>query len=135
MTERQLLLRIVLDKPPAGVDYGIQKGKGSRYETILKQRSNGEDLVFDFKLPLGADFTGPLVQGPPGARFIYIDIGTSAGQTNSCWSRRLKIPLAGIDPSAQGVWEARIPGTARDGGPSCATVKPVGGWRIKTPGA
>lgn len=126
--EIALALRIVIEKPPAGVVFGVQKGRGGGYETILKQRSDGGDVTFDFVLPLKADFSGPLVQGPKGARFVYIDIGTAAGQFDSCWTRRLKIPLAGIDRAAKGVQEARISGTAKDGGPSCATVKPIGGW-------
>src|SRR6266705_4795042 len=44
------------------------------------------------------NFAGPFVQGPAGERFVYIDIGTYAGQTNTPWSRRLKIPLSGICP-------------------------------------
>ena len=75
---------------------------------------------------------GPFVQGPPRQRFVYIDIGTCAGQADSCWSRRLKIPLVGIATImivAGGVLEARVPGTGRDGGPSCATVKDFEGWR------
>lgn len=36
--ERELTLRIVLEKPLAGVDFGLQKGRGSEYETIQKQR-------------------------------------------------------------------------------------------------
>ena len=26
--------------------------------------------------------------------------------------------------------EAKIQGTGSDGGPSCATVKPIGGWKV-----
>jgi hypothetical protein len=32
---------------------------------------------------------------------------------------------------APGVLEARIPGTAKDGGPSCATVQPLDGWKLR----
>ena len=131
--EVELAFRIVLEKPPAGVIFGVQKGRGHGYETILKQRSDGGDVIFEFVLPLKTDFSGPLVQGPPGARFVYIDIGTAAGQLDSCWTRRLKVPLAGADRKAKGVQQARIPGTAKDGGPSCATVKPMGGW-VTLPG-
>jgi hypothetical protein len=28
------------------------------------------------------------------------------------------------------VLEARVPGTGKDGGPSCATVKPFEGWKL-----
>jgi hypothetical protein len=45
--ESELTFRIVLEKPPAGVDFGLQKGAGRDYETIQKQRSTGKDLNFD----------------------------------------------------------------------------------------
>jgi hypothetical protein len=87
--------------------------------------------------PAVPDFRGPVVQGPLGQRFVYIDIGTYAGQTDVPWSRRLKIPLIGITwdvidraSATQMVLETRVPGTARDGGPTCATVKPFGGWKL-----
>jgi hypothetical protein len=139
--DRELSLRIVLERPPKGVDFGLQKGRGSAYETVQKKRSEGLDLAFEFTVGVKAGgagatpvFTGPLVQGPPGQRFVYVDIGTYAGQADSCWSRRLKVPLSGISAAtidAPGVLEARIPGTARDGGPSCATVQPLDGWKLQ----
>jgi len=101
--ERELTLRIVLEKPPAGVDFGLQRGRGSDYETIQMQRSKTEDLRFEFTIGVKAsrkdavpDFSGSLIQGPPGERFVYLDIGTYAGQRETCWSRRLKVPLSGI---------------------------------------
>jgi len=140
--ERELTLRIVVESPPEGVDYGVQKGRGSIYETIQKQRSSGDDLTFQFDAALksagkatAADIAGPFVQGPKAQRFIYLDIGTAAGQMDSRWSRRLKIPLTGITPemiAAQGILEARVPGTGRDGGPTCATVKDFDGWKLKS---
>jgi len=32
--ETKLTLRITLEEPPAGVDFGQQKGRGGDYETI-----------------------------------------------------------------------------------------------------
>jgi hypothetical protein len=122
-------LRIVLEKPTAGVDFGLQKGHGSACEVVEKQRSKGDDLEFEFTVTAktGKDqlpnFTGPFVQGPTGERFFYINIGTYAGQMNTPWSRRLKIPLSGItwDMLRSGkVLVAHVPGTGKDGGPSCA---------------
>ena len=143
--EQELTFRIVLEKPPTGIDFALQKGKGSSYETTLKQRSGAGDLSFEFTARAAAgakgaqpNLLGPFVQGPTGARFVYLDIGTAAGQMDSCWSRRLKVPLTGItaemvkriekDPTL--ILETHVPGTSRDGGPSCATVKPFGGWKL-----
>src|SRR5262249_55625070 len=36
---REVKLRVVLRRPPAGVDFGVQKGQGNPYETILTKRS------------------------------------------------------------------------------------------------
>ena len=137
-------LRIVLKQPTAGVDFGLQNGHGSAYEVVGKQRSKGVDLEFEFTVTAkpGKDhlpnFTGPFVQGPTGERFVYINIGTCAGQTNTPWSRRLKIPLSGIswDMLRSGkVLVAHIPGTGKDGGPSCAyawrkSVGPQWQWQL-----
>jgi len=46
--EREVTLRIVLEKPPAGVDFGLQSGRGNDYTTIQTQRSGSEDLQFSF---------------------------------------------------------------------------------------
>jgi hypothetical protein len=142
--ERELTCRIVLQAPPSGVDFGLQKGRGANYETVQKQRSSGKDLKFEFNVAVrpvtkgtAPDFGGPFVQGPAGQRFVYIDIGTYAGQADTTWSRRLKIPVAGITwamidraSKAPTVVETRIPGTGKDGGPNCATVKPFEGWKV-----
>jgi Family of unknown function (DUF5990) len=139
--EREATLRIVLESPPEGVDFALQKGRGSNYEIVQKQRSTNKDLKFEFSVRAKSpgvnappNFLGPFVQGPPGDRFVYIDIGTFAGQTDSCWSRRLKVPLSAISwdmIEEPGLLEARVPGTGSDGGPSCATVKSFAGWKLK----
>lgn len=131
--------------PPAGVDFGLQQGSGSVYTTIQKQRSDSQNLIFELTLcvkynnPSMPDFTGSFVQGTPNNRFVYIDIGTSAGQTDSPWSRRLKIPLQGISvemcrqafANSGLMLETHVPGTGKDAGPNCGTVKPFNGWRLK----
>lgn len=143
--ETELHLTIVLESPPAGVDFGLQEGKGNDYRTIQKQRSKGGDLRFECVVTVKdnrddglPNFLGPLTQGPPTGRFIYIDIGKLAAQSNTVWERRIKVPLADItwklieQVAADGKLslEARLPGTAKDGGPSCATLRPIGGWKV-----
>lgn len=120
-----ITLSIRLLTPPAGVDFGLQQGRGNNYETIHIQRSTGADLIFTCTLPY--PLRGPLVQGPPSGRFLYIDIGTAAGQRNCPWTRRLKVPLDGLT-AAHAAYTTTIPGQARDGGPNCATPKPFAGW-------
>jgi hypothetical protein len=144
---QHLFLRIILQKPTNNIDFGLQKGSGSKYETEQTQRSNGQDIHFNFAISVEGEkqkdplpkLTGPFVQGPSSDKFIYIDIGTYAGQTDTIWSRRLKIPLAGIgweivdliSTDSKFILETTVPGTGRDGGPNCATVKPFDGWKLK----
>jgi len=140
---RELTLKLVLEKPTAGVDFGVQEGRGSSYQVVHKQRSAGHDLSFEFNVTVktgkdGApDFAGPIVQGAAGERFFYIDIGTYAGQTKTQWSRRLKVPLCDIAwdmVNSKRILVANVPGTDKDGGPSCAyewrrRVGPSWRWR------
>jgi Family of unknown function (DUF5990) len=145
--EHELKLRIILENPNPGVDFALQKGRGNDYETIQKQKSLGKNLLFELtvrvkeandKTPV---FLGPFAQGTPVDRFVYIDIGACAGQKDTHWSRRLKIPLGGItsgmmnqllsDPKL--VIETMVPGIGKDGGPNCGTVKPFSGWKLKAP--
>ena len=144
MNPVELRFRIILESPPPGVDYGLQKGGGNDYEVTQKQRSKTGDLQFEFdaRLKEGKDglpvLLGPFVHGPPQERFVYLDIGTYAGQTNTPWGRRLKVPLRDITwdmvkqaSRAEHLLETRVPGTAKDGSPTCATVKPFAGWKVK----
>jgi len=142
--ESEITLQIILIKPTPGVVFGLQKGSGSNYETIQKQIPISNDLSFTFTIKVKGDrskeklpkFSGNFVQGSADNKFVYIDIGTCAGQSNTIWSRRLKIPLTGItwkdidSLSSNSMLQTSVPGTGRDGGPNCATVKPFG-WHLK----
>ena len=141
----EITLRLILEQPTSGVDFALQKGRGSSYETMQKQQSDGHDLQFEFKVNVkkgkdGApDFSGPVVQGAAGERFFYLDIGTYAGQEHTPWSRRLKVPLSGITwnlITANRVLVANVPGKGKDGGPSCAyewrrRVSPSWNWQLE----
>jgi len=145
--EGQITFQIILVRPTKEVDFGLQKGSGSNYETIQKQRYTSKDLVFKFDATVKGDNTkdklpklsGPFIQGPTNNKFVYIDIGTYAGQKDTGWARRLKVPLTGITweqinklNSNNGlVLETSVAGTGKDGGPNCATVKPFDGWYLK----
>src|SRR5882672_2458855 len=69
--ELELRLRILLEGPPPGVDFGLQLGHGTDYETIQKQQFRGKDVSFDFSVTVKdnradglPNFLGPLTQGP-----------------------------------------------------------------------
>jgi len=146
-TKSEILIpiQIILIAPPPGVDFGVQEGKGNDYKTIQVQRSKATDLQFACSIAIKGNradgppnFAGTIVQGPPTGRFIYIDIGKSAGQIDSCWQRRIKIPLQGITwemissvaDAPKRILQATMPGTGKDGGPSSSTVKPIDGWKV-----
>src|SRR5688572_4922517 len=143
--ESEITLQIILVKPTPGVMFALQKGSGSNYETVQQQIPESNDLSFKFTITVKGDrskdkdpkFSGSFVQGPAGNKFVYIDIGTYAGQQGTVWARRLKIPLTGItwkdidSLSERSMLQASVPGTGKDGGPNCATVKPFAGWHIK----
>lgn len=141
-TDREISLRIVIVAPTPGVVFALQRGKD---ELVSPTVATGEELSFDLTVRVRGEgepspnFLGDCVQGPKGGRFVYVNSGTLAGQEDSCWSRRAKIGLQEItwelvdklDAASTKVLEATIPGRARDGGPSCATVPLLdGGWRI-----
>ena len=133
----ELPLSIVVVAPPPDVMFCVQGKPGELFDQV---RSTGQDIAFDLSVRLGAQlpdgglrFLGKVAQGPPAGRFIYICSGTLAGDPQSCWTRRAKVPLSGITeklikPGHR--LEARIAGRAADGGPACATVPLLGGgWR------
>ena len=139
--QQEIPLRITLVAPPSDVMFCLQRG---RDELVSQQRSTGAPLSFDFTVRVRSgdvpiNFLGPFTQGPPASRFVYVNSGTMAGESATPWTRRAKVPLAGITsamvkkaltaPVAR--IEARIQGTARDGGPACATCHPIGsGWSV-----
>ena len=141
-TKRELPIRIVLVAPPNHVVYGIQRGRGSQYEVESPQQPKRGDVVFDFSIAVAEQagkphFLGDYVQGASGRRFIYVDVGTCAGQKDTPWARRMIVRLDDltwpqIEKAIKPGWrlEARIQGTGADGGPSCATVTPIGGWQV-----
>jgi hypothetical protein len=142
--ETEIPLRVTVIAPPPGVRFAMQSGR----HDLVEPRSNTPDaIVFDFAVRVKdnradgkPNFLGAFAQGPQNARFVYVNSGTSAGQAESCWTRRAKIALSGITwdlierlqkkPAA--VLEARIRGTGRDGGPACASVPLIDGWEITT---
>ena len=137
---REVKLRIVLQHPIEGVLYGLQKGNGANYESVQPQLGKGQDLTFEFSVQVkqvnsrGIFLSGPNVQGPAGSRFVYIDIGSYAGQTGAQWNGRLKIPVSEVDfadaiyDAGAYCWCCSVPGRNKDGKPVFATVKPFSGW-------
>ena len=135
---RELVLRVRVVDPPPGILFCIQ---GKIGEFLQVTRSGKKDLVFETKVRVADEgrggtlrLLGRSVQGPPDARFLYIGSGALAGDKDTPWQRRAKVPLTEITPALvakamkTGALEATIAGKARDGGPACATVPLVRGW-------
>ena len=143
MPEFVLPLRITLLSPPPNVRFALQRGKQELFKPTV---STGANLSFSFEIRVKGDpesgpprLLGEFVQGPPAARFVYVNSGKRAGDSDTFWDRRAKVPLRDITwsllqkmhskPTA--LLEVKIPGTGRDGGPTCAGVK-LGNdaWRL-----
>jgi len=135
MADQNVALRIIVENPP--VRFAVQRGKD---ELLDATSSSAKEQVFEFTVRArddrsdGPNFLGPFAQGPAGGRFVYVNSGIMAGDANVDWQRRAKVPVSGITWNMikkGSVIEARISGTARDGGPACATVPLLGGgWKI-----
>jgi hypothetical protein len=141
--ELQIILTVTA--PLANVVFAVQHGRDG---LLPPYASTAERISFALTVTLGPtladgsfNFRGPFAQGTPADRFIYVNAGTYAGQADTPWARRAKIKLAGIPRhlvetaagDADSAIEGRIDGTARDGGPVCATVHPPSiRWHLVT---
>jgi hypothetical protein len=141
-TER-FALRITVVDPPPNISWALQLG---RDELVKPSASTAARISFDFSVevvegesPGAFRLRGAAVQGRPGERFVYLCIGSYAGQLDAPASGRAKVSLKGITRRLldivkgrrSGALEAQFAGTARDGGPSRASVKLLGdGWRV-----
>jgi hypothetical protein len=138
-----LTLRIVVVDPPMGVAWALQIGKDA-----LEPPSAGTGNRIIFTAQVRASrligksfprFLGAAVKGPPDRRFLYLNSGARAGQANTLWDRRAKVPLwqitwpmiNSVASRKSRVLEAQISGLAKDGGPACASVTLLKGWQLK----
>ena len=135
MADTPIILRLTIFDPVPGVRYSLQKDDAP-FEPVT---AAGAPLSFDVPVRLSADnhFLGPFVRREgPLRRFVYVRIGTSAGDHASCWSRRAKIDIHDIPPDlltqarAGRTVEIVLPGRGKDGSPACATVRPIVAWRV-----
>ena len=139
----ELPLRIVVVDPVPGLAIGMQRGQAGKAVLVPPTSRSSEAVIFEFAvtvdgcLPGGTPrLLGPFVQGPPIARFVYLPVGRHAGQTDSEWGGRVKVPLSGlgleqIEALALGErLAARITGRSPKGGPALASMRLLPpGWR------
>lgn len=133
MADALITLRLTIADPVAGVRYSLQQDDAP-FEPVT---AGDAPLSFDVPVRLADDgrLLGPFVRREgKERRFVYIRIGTSAGDHASEWSRRAKIDIHEIPPAlldrarSGAVLEVRLPGRGKDGTPACATVRPLDGW-------
>ena len=138
--KREIPLRIIVTDPLDGVMLRVQKG---RCELVAPTSESKKATLFDLTVNVDLkdgtpNFLGSFTQGPKDARFIYVNSGTYAGQSDSCWARRAKISLMNITAeqiekvfaSPYARLETSFAGVGRDGGPTCASIKPTPQWTI-----
>ena len=154
--EERVRLRVICVRPPQPKQYqaafGLQDNSSTADWVIHagKHQPNG-DIHFECECRVRANprtqaptFLGPFAHGDAAKRFLYLSwrpVGWRPGHPDppSPWVRRMKLHLsiitwAQIDQAVktQGVLEAIVPGTASDGGPSCASIPLVGGgWSVR----
>ena len=143
----ELPLRIILRRPLPGVRFALQRGKADSTGNahLVAPTSESDDSIrFDFSVRVDLSnskaprFLGEFTQGPPSARFIYVNSGKRAGQADTRWDRRAKISLVEISPALVRdvagdpgrILEIEMNATGSDGGPVCATVRMSSGWRL-----
>jgi hypothetical protein len=136
--QTEVRARIVIERPVAGVMHSLQEDDAPLDPKVSQA---GEPLAFDFPLRIertadGAKFFGKQVRREgPVRRFVYVRVGTAAGDRASPWARRMKIDIHDVDPAlldaalVGGVLEGTLDGTLPDGSPACATIRPVR-WRV-----
>ncbi len=131
---RDITLRLTIVDPVPGVAYSLQN-KGN--QPIGATVASAAPLSFDVPVRVadGPRFFGDFVRSEgPTRRFIYIAMGAMAGDATSGFQRRAKIDIHTLSPDllqqalTGAVLEVRLPGRAADGGPACATVRPLGDW-------
>ncbi len=136
MAGQAITLRLRIETPFPGVAYSLQNKKSEPVGQVI---ACDDPISFDVPLRVvpGPKFLGDFIRSEgPTRRFIYIAIGEPAGQRPSAWSRRAKIDIHLLSPAlleqalAGKILEVLLPGKAKDGGPACATVPPIGAWRV-----
>ena len=131
--QTEINLRIIIERPVIGVLHSLQAKDDLPLDP--KYSREGEPLVFDFPVRIGPGpkFFGDQVRREgPVRRFVYVRIGQLAGDPSSPWSRRIKVDIHDIGDDllsraadSGAPIETTIIGTAKDGTPTCATVRPT----------
>lgn len=136
--EHAVRLRVVGEDPVPGALHKLQDAKNVPVGT--QRAATGHPLAFELevrgKVTVGCvRWLGDQVRREgPVRRFVYVAIGTQAGDVAFPWGRRMKIDLHAISAALVAaavrgkVLEVVVTGTGVDGTPACATGKPQLAW-------
>ena len=108
-TDSPVTLRLTIVQPPPGARWAVQLGRDKLLPPI---KVAPDQLVFEVPLTLAPNLRGTLqlrgaaVQGPPAARFVYVNSGKRAAEFSSCWDRRAKVSLATTGAASNGATRA-----------------------------
>ena len=116
------------------VHVGVQR-RSRRDELLGLTRGDAPTARWDLECsvvssPTGIDIRGPYIQGPPGARFIYLSWGTVDDRGTFTLFRRAKLWLDGVpgevidDAFELGALVGSLGLTDGKGHPLCAAVRP-----------
>lgn len=134
--QTEIRARIVIQNPVPGVAHSLQDEAGAPLDA--KVSISGEALAFEFpvRVAAGPRFHGDFVRAEgKERRFVYIRVGTYAGQADSPWGGRMKIDIhtaaqPQVDKAMAGrILEGVVQGTGKGGGPALATVPLARAWR------
>lgn len=104
-----------LQDKKGALDLGASQTDGSRLFTCSVEAKLSDDTV---------DFSGAVVQGSKGSRFLYLSWAYDMGG----WVQRIKVPLAGI--THQQIFSGSVLQAVIEDGCASATVKPQHGWKM-----
>ena len=136
MADRKITLRLTIQDPLPGVAYSLHNRESEPVGQVI---AGDGPVSFDVTVRLapGPKLSGDFVRTEGVTRrFVYVAVGEQAGQRPSAWNRRAKVDIHMLSAELLekalngGVLEAQLPGRAKDGGPACATLRPLGGWRV-----
>jgi hypothetical protein len=131
-TKQTIQLQIICHNPPPAIcngvaadQFGLQDKKGA-LDLGTRQADDSRVFICAIEAKLsedGADFSGAVVQGTKGSRFLYLSWAYDTGG----WIKRIKVPLSSI--SMQQIRSGHVLQIIIENGRTSGMVKPNDGWK------
>ena len=107
--------RFGLQDKKGALDLGTTQADGSRLFTCSVEAKLSEDML---------DFSGAVVQGTKGSRFLYLSWAYDTGG----WAQRIKIPVSTLTPKQ--IRSGSVLQAVIEDGRTSGTVKTKDGWKM-----